>query len=152
MNASHHKIVSVAFSAILILILLGGICQASEATLSAPAELPEGGGSFSVTVSVDSVTNLAGYQVQLQFIQDGYPSTGFILTGSTEGDVFGTQPVSYGNLADGRYSMLSAGSASGTGLLCSLSFDYEVSLVGDFTIYARFLKLGKPDGAVEVRL
>ena len=80
-----------------------GKAEAAQITLLAPAELEEGGGSFEVTVLVDSVSNLVGYQIQLEFLQNGTPCTGFTLTGSAEGEIFGTQSVLSGNLVDGQH-------------------------------------------------
>ena len=145
MNESRKHVASVLLAVFMLLSV--GLSSGVELTLSVPPELPEGGGSFSVSVSVDSVTDLAGYQIQVQFLQDFTPSSGFTLTATSEGEVFGSQST-YGNLVDGRYSMLNAGAASGSGLLCTLLFEYDSTLAGEFIVDAHFVKLGAADETV----
>lgn len=123
-------------------------CQGAQLTVTAPAQVAAGGGVFTVDVSVDSVADLAGYQVQFRFLQNDTPSGGFAAASSTEGTILENQPTLDCTLPDGRFSLLDSGSAAGSGTLCTLTFQYGPQLAGAFTIQAYRVMLPRPDGTL----
>jgi len=147
-HAMRRTLASVAGLFAFALLVSGGgeNFQATEIKLLAPAELPGGGGSFTLTASVDSVADLAGYQIQVKFYQNGVPVSGFTRSTTTEGELFAGQSTTSGSMYNGRYSMLDSGAVTGQGTLCSILFNYSSQLSGEYTIQAFKNVLAATDG------
>ena len=116
--------------------------------ISAPSELPAGGGSFTVSVSVDYTEELVAYQVEISFNQGSTPSGSFTLDASGEGDIFDARPALSADLKSGRFSMLNSGAAGGSGMLCMLYFTYDAGAACNYTISLARTMLAGPGGKV----
>jgi len=103
----------------------------------APKELEEGGGEFTVFVSVANVRRLSGYQIELGFYDNGVPTDAFTVVKSTEGKLFDGKDFLAGDLPGGRFSMLTAGDVSGSGVLAAFGVAYPPKLHGEFYIWLR---------------
>jgi len=133
--------------AVVSVVLAGKVFGESNLTIVAPSDIESGGGSFAVGVNGHSIANLAGYQVELEFVRNNMPISGITLIDSDEGDILPTQGTYYGELESGRYSVLLTGDATGDGYLCWLNFQYDATVTSSFTILPRNIVLGERDGS-----
>jgi len=145
-----RRIALVFVVAVVPVVLTGKVFGESSLAIVAPSDIESGGGSFAVGISVDSIADLAGYQVELEFVRNNTPISGITLIDSDEGDILPTQGTYYGDLDSGRYSVLLAGDATGDGYLCWFNFQYDVTVTSSFTILPRNIVLGKRDGSTIV--
>jgi len=142
-----RRIALVFVVAVVSVVLTGKVFGESSLAIVAPSDIESGGGSFAVGISVDSIADLAGYQVELEFVRNNTPISGITLIDTDEGDILPTPGTYCGDLPNGRYSVLLAGDATGDGYLCWFNFQYDVTVTSSFTIFARNIILGERDGS-----
>jgi|GEM_PF-4256434 len=105
--------------------------------IDAPATLSPGGGDFVVTVGIEKVVDLVGYQLKLDFYYDGVLTEGFTVVTTAEGKLFPDRQSCSGDVPDGRAGLLLSGAVSGSGELARFAVSYDPKVRGEYYVSLR---------------